>query len=167
VTTLEDWNRLPEEAAVSPILACCGSCRFAARLVKRRPLEDIDSLLSAANEIWWSLDKFDWLEAFACHPRIGQSPARGPHQSSKWSADEQSKARSSDAAVLQVLAAKNLEYERRHGFIYIVCASGRSAEDLLAILDRRLHNSTEAEIREAAENQRQITHLRIRKWLSP
>jgi OHCU decarboxylase len=166
VTALDDWNRMSEEEAISPVLACCGSRSFAARLAQHRPLADVDSLLSAADAIWWSLGESDWLEAFACHPRIGQPPSNASHQFSRWSMDEQAKARSAGAAAAQSIAAKNLEYEQRHGFIYIVCASGRSAEELLAILERRLNNSTEEELREAAENQRQITHLRIRKWLS-
>lgn len=166
MSTLTDWNRLPKADALTPVLACCGSNAFAAAVVHGRPYADEDSLLARADDAWWLLPENDWLEAFACHPRIGESPADGSRQFSAWSTEEQSKARTTVQSVLDSIARKNREYEARHGFIYIVCASGRSAEELLTILDRRLTNTTEAEIREAAEQQRQITHLRIRKWLA-
>jgi 2-oxo-4-hydroxy-4-carboxy-5-ureidoimidazoline decarboxylase len=126
----------------------------------------IEELLADADKIWWSLGKSDWLKAFACHPRIGESRSHPDEQFSKWSAEEQSTARGADDLVRGSIAEKNSRYEDRHGFIYIVCASGKSGEELLTILDRRIENSTEAEIKEAAEQQRQITHIRLRKWLS-
>jgi OHCU decarboxylase len=166
VSTLAHWNQLPEAEALAPVLACCGSQAFAAAVARSRPYADIDALLTKADNIWWSLNQSDWLQAFACHPRIGESPASSSHQFSTWSREEQAKASIAPESVLDSISAKNRDYEARHGFIYIVCASGKSAEELLAILDRRLNNSTEAEIREAAEQQRQITHIRIRKWLA-
>lgn len=179
MSTLAAWNQLPETEAAAPVLACCGSRAFAAAVAQARPFTDLDSLLTAADRIWWSLAASDWLEAFACHPRIGESKSRSEsknpgestgHSSSQfaaWSAQEQAEAHTAAEAVLESIARKNREYEARHGFIYIVCASGRSAEELLAVLDRRLGNSTESELREAAEQQRQITRLRLRKWLEP
>jgi OHCU decarboxylase len=166
VSTFADWNQLPEADALAPVLACCGSNAFALAVIHGRPYPDVDSLLAKADDIWWSLAEDDWLQAFACHPRIGESPAGCSRQFSAWSTEEQSKARTAAEFILDSITRKNREYEARHGFIYIVCASGRSAEELLAILDRRLTNTTEAELREAAEQQRQITHLRIRKWLA-
>jgi 2-oxo-4-hydroxy-4-carboxy-5-ureidoimidazoline decarboxylase len=166
MTALARWNQLPESDALTPVLACCGSHAFAGGVVRNRPYSNLDPLLTKADEIWWSLAESDWLEAFACHPRIGESAANASHQFSAWSTEEQSRARTAAESILDSIARKNREYEARHGFIYIVCASGRSADELLAILDRRLHNTTEVELREAAEQQRQITHLRIRKWLA-
>ncbi len=166
MSVLADWNQQPEADALVPIFSCCGSRAFAAAVAHNRPYADVDSLLAKADDIWWSLHDKDWLGAFACHPRIGESPENASHRFSAWSNEEQSKARSASESVLDSLARKNREYEARHGFIYIVCANGRTAEELLAILDRRLHHTTETEIREAAEQQRQITHLRIRKWLA-
>ncbi len=145
------------------MLACCGSRAFASALVQGRPFADLDSLLHAADEIWWSLREQDWLEAFACHPRIGESASHASGQFAAWSTEEQSKVRAAAATDLGSIAAKNLEYEARHGFIYIVCATGRSADELLAILERRIGNPTEVEIQEAAEQQRQITRSRLRK----
>jgi 2-oxo-4-hydroxy-4-carboxy-5-ureidoimidazoline decarboxylase len=167
MSALADWNHLPEAEALAPVLACCGSNAFASAVIHERPYSDVNSLLATADDIWWSLAEHDWLQAFACHPRIGELTANASHQFSAWSTEEQSKARTAAESVLDAIARKNREYEARHGFIYIVYASGKSAEELLAILDRRLTNTTEAEIREAAEQQRQITHLRIRKWLAP
>ena len=166
MTALDDWNQLPAPDALAPLLACCGSREFADALVRARPFANADALLAAADNIWWSLREGDWLEAFACHPRIGESAANGSRQFSAWSVEEQSTARSGAYSVLDSILRKNREYEARHGFIYIVCASGKSADELLAILDRRIGNSTENEIKEAAEQQRQITHIRIRKWLA-
>jgi 2-oxo-4-hydroxy-4-carboxy-5-ureidoimidazoline decarboxylase len=166
MSSLAEWNQLSESDALAPLFACCGSQAFASGVVRNRPYSNLDPLLAKADEIWWSLGEQDWLQAFACHPRIGESTANASHQFSVWSTEEQSRARSAAESVLDSIASKNREYEARHGFIYIVCASGRSADELLAILERRLHNTTEAELREAAEQQRQITHLRIRKWLA-
>ncbi len=167
MSTLADWNQLPEAEALAPVLSCCGSNAFATAVTHERPYSDMNSLLAKADDIWWSLAEGDWLEAFACHPCIGESAANASHQFSAWSTEEQSKARSAAESVLDAISRKNRKYEARHGFIFIVCASGRSAEELLAILDRRLNNTTEVELQEAAEQQRQITHLRIRKWLAP
>jgi 2-oxo-4-hydroxy-4-carboxy-5-ureidoimidazoline decarboxylase len=166
MSALAEWSQLPEPDAVTPVLACCGSQAFATAVVRNRPYSNLDSLLTKADEVWWSLTESDWLEAFACHPRIGEAPSSTSRQFSTWSTEEQSQARTAAESVLDSIATKNRKYEARHGFIYIVCANGRSAEDLLAILDRRLHNTTDVELREAAEQQRQITHLRIRKWLA-
>jgi OHCU decarboxylase len=126
----------------------------------------LDELLQKADAIWWSLGEEDWLEAFACHPRIGESRPAASRQFAAWSTEEQSQARASASPALASIAEKNREYEAKHGFIYIVCASGRSAGELLGILESRIGNSTDAELKEAAEQQRQITHLRLRKWLT-
>jgi 2-oxo-4-hydroxy-4-carboxy-5-ureidoimidazoline decarboxylase len=166
VSALSDWNLMPAPAALRPVLDCCGSRAFSEALVRARPFADVDALLSAADSIWWSLAESDWLEAFACHPRIGESAGNSSHQFSAWSAEEQSKARSAAQPLLHSISEKNREYEARHGFIYIVCASGKSADQLLTTLDRRIGNPTGHEIKEAAEQQRQITHIRIRKWLA-
>jgi OHCU decarboxylase len=166
MSALAEWNRLPSTDALAPVLACCGSRTFAEAVVRARPYPDAESLLAQSDEIWWALGESDWSEAFACHPRIGESASNTSHQFSAWSNQEQSRARDAAQTVLDSIATGNREYEARHGFIYIVCANGKSSEELLAILDRRLHNTTEAELLEAAEQQRQITHLRIRKWLA-
>lgn len=165
MSSLAEWNLLSAEEAIPPVLACCGSLAFAERIVAARPYAALDELLRKADEVWASLGEADWLEAFACHPRIGESREGGSGQFSAWSKEEQAKAKAAPTEVLDVMAEKNREYEARHGFIYIVCASGRSADELLGILERRIGNPTAVEIRAAAEQQRQITNIRMRKWL--
>jgi 2-oxo-4-hydroxy-4-carboxy-5-ureidoimidazoline decarboxylase len=163
MSQLANWNALSAGEAIKLILACCGSQDFAKAVVDARPYAELNGLLHKADAIWWSLNERDWLEAFACHPRIGESPAHISPQFSAWSKEEQSSSAKAATPVVASIAEKNRQYEERHGFIYIVCASGRSAEELLAILERRIDNSTSVEIKEAAEQQRQITHLRLRK----
>jgi OHCU decarboxylase len=108
----------------------------------------------------------DWIEAFSAHPRIGERKAQhASAQSSAWSAQEQSEAEKAKAEVLEKLALGNKQYEELFGFTYIVCATGKSAEEMLHILHRRLASDRPAELSEAAEQQRQITQIRLRKWL--
>ncbi len=113
------------------------------------------------------LQEPDWLEAFACHPRIGsrKPAAHASTQSATWSKQEQSSTTSAAEQTLSHLAALNAQYEERFGFTYIVCATGKSAEEMLAILNRRLQSTREHELIEAAEQQRQITQIRLSKWL--
>jgi OHCU decarboxylase len=112
------------------------------------------------------MQEADWLEAFACHPRIGERKVTHVSaQSAAWSRQEQSAAASATERVLSELAEGNALYEERFGFTYIVCATGKSADEMLAILQRRLTNDRAAELREAAEQQRQILQIRLGKWL--
>jgi len=164
---LSRWNQLPANAAESEILPCCGSRAWAAALARRRPLANEEALLAASNEVWRSLREPDWLEAFRSHPRIGESvtPTSSRH-SAAWPSQEQQKVADAADAVKIALAESNREYERRFQHIFIVCATGKTAAEILAILERRLHNDAATELHEAAEQQRQITQIRLRKWLS-
>jgi OHCU decarboxylase len=169
--TLQQWNRLPLDEAARAILPCCGSKAWAQGMAARRPLADEDALLAAANEIWRGLSRSDWMEAFHGHPRIGES--RGSEsslqpqsaQSAAWSAQEQRNVANADDAAKNALTDANREYERRFKLVFIVCATGKSAPEILAILRRRLQNDEEAELHEAADEQRQIIEIRLRKWL--
>jgi 2-oxo-4-hydroxy-4-carboxy-5-ureidoimidazoline decarboxylase len=136
-------------------------------MVARRPLADEPALLAASDETWHNLAQSDWTEAFESHPRIGESrPQQAvPSQASKWSTHEQKRVTDADAAVKISLEHGNREYEQRFGRIFIVSASGKSATEILEILRRRLQSDAETELREAAEQQRQITQIRLRKWL--
>jgi len=164
---LARWNLLPTSEALTAILPCCGSNAWALALVARRPLADESALLTASNETWRGLAPSDWMEAFRSHPRIGESSAvpSPPSQSVAWSAQEQRNVVDADAAVKAALAEANREYEKRFGRIFIVCATARSAPEILEILQQRLNNDAETELHEAAEQQRQITEIRLRKWL--
>jgi OHCU decarboxylase len=166
-TVLARWNRLSVDQAMEAILPCCGSKAWAQAMVARRPLSDDTALIRASDEAWHHLNRSDWMEAFASHPRIRQS--RPSHsvstQSVEWSAQEQKNVGDADAAVKIALADANRAYEERFNCIFIVCATGKSAPEILEILRRRLQHDAETELREAAEQQRQITHIRLRKWL--
>jgi OHCU decarboxylase len=170
--TLARWNFLPATAAANEILPCCGSRAWAVGIVARRPLPDEESLLAASDEIWRSLTESDWLEAFRSHPRIGESivgesQAAKPAevQSAAWSEQEQQRVADASDSARIALAEGNREYERRFNRIFIVCATGKSPAEILKILRRRLENDDHTELQEAAEEQRQITQIRLRKWL--
>ena len=165
---LERWNQLPAAEAENEILACCGSRAWARAMASRRPIADEAALLAASDETWRGLSAADWMEAFRSHPRIGESRAErlAGAQSASWSAQEQSGAAGGEDAVKLPLADGNREYEKRFGHIFIVCATGKSAAEILAILRRRLKNDAQTELHEAAEEQRQITQIRLKRWLA-
>ncbi len=161
------WNLLSTDDAISAILPCCGSKAWAQGVVARRPIADEGALLASSNETWRSLPPSDWMEAFQSHPRIGESraPLSSPAQSAAWSTQEQRQVADADAAVKAALADANRQYEQRFNRTFIVCASGKSAKEILGVLLRRLNHDADTELHEAAEQQRQITEIRLRKWL--
>lgn len=165
---LARWNLLPPDQAVLQVLPCCGSRTWANKIAERRPIADRSTLLAASDEIWLGLTTSDWIDAFRSHPRIGESRASttSPAESSVWSSQEQQKVTDGGDAVKIALADANRAYEDRFGHIFIVCASGKSGPEILEILQRRLHNDKNAELHEAAEQQRQITRIRLNRWLS-
>jgi OHCU decarboxylase len=138
-------------------------------MCEERPFHDLAELLAKADAEWWSLEEEDWLEAFSRHPKIGEKKAERAQASEaqSWSEQEQSGTRSADEETKRELAELNQVYADKFGFIYIVCATGKSADEMLSILKARLRNDTETEIRAAAEEQRRITHLRLQKLLEP
>lgn len=165
---LARWNNLGMDEAAEEILSCCGAKAWARGMAARRAILDEASLLTASDEIWNSLAESDWLEAFHSHPRIGESAslAASTKESTAWSGEEQGKVASASAEVMLALAEGNRTYEQRFNRIFIVCASGKTAPEILEILERRLKNDETTELREAAEQQRQIAQLRLRKWLA-
>jgi len=166
--TLLRWNRLPYEEAVREIIPCCSSKNWAESLVSQRPLRDESALLAAADAAWQGLNAEDWREAFRCHPRIGESRSEqnASAKSAAWSAQEQEKTAAANGDVKLALARGNRDYEQKFGHIFIVCATGKPAGEVLEILRRRMQNDAATELRQAAEEQRQITHIRLKKWLS-
>jgi OHCU decarboxylase len=164
---LTRWNRLDAQEAENEILPCCSSRAWARGMVSRRALQDEAATLAASDETWHNLDESDWMEAFRSHPRIGESGAQPSpdSRSAAWSTQEQSHATAADDSVNAALREANREYERRFGRIFIVRASGRTGFEILRILQQRLQNDEETELREAAEQQRQIIQIRLRKWL--
>jgi 2-oxo-4-hydroxy-4-carboxy-5-ureidoimidazoline decarboxylase len=165
---LTRWNGLPQEEAEREILSCCGSRTWAALMATRRPIHDEASLLAASDIAWQNLSEADWLEAFRSHPRIGEAHAEKTvaAQSAEWSAQEQQNAAAADEALKMALKWGNREYERKFGRIFIVCATGKSAGEILEILRLRLHNEEAMELQQAAEEQRKIMHIRLNKWIA-
>ncbi len=155
--TIDELNGLPAGRAERELLRCCGSRRWAAAMVSARPFPDLDHLKRSADTIWKGLAPGDWLEAFAAHPRIGDRPAGG------WAAQEQ--AGVSEAARTR-FAELNRAYEARFGYIFIVCAAGRSGGELLTALERRLMHNAEDELPIAADEQRAIMQLRLDRLLA-
>jgi 2-oxo-4-hydroxy-4-carboxy-5-ureidoimidazoline decarboxylase len=165
--TLAEWNAADHSEAIESMIACCGSHRWAEEMVALRPVPSVARLSEAADTLWRKMGESDLLEAFACHPRIGeQKQAQGSSQSAAWSRQEQSLANNAPDSVLAEIAERNKLYEQQFGFTYIVCATGKSAEQMLDLLNRRLMNDRSAELKEAAEQQRQITQIRLGKWLA-
>jgi len=160
-------NALDAAEAERELLKCCGSTAWARRMETQRPFGDAEELLTAADEIWRSLKESDWLEAFAAHPKIGgQKAAREQDaQARNWSEQEQSGASLAAQETLDALAEANRAYEEKFGHIFIVCATGKSAVEMLDILRARLSNDARTELRNAAEEQRKITRLRLEKLL--
>ena len=166
-TTLARWNQLVPAEAEQEVLACCGSTAWARAMAARRPVKDEMTLINISDQIWHQLSEEDWMEAFAKHPRIGErkAPDQASAQSAAWSKQEQATASVADQAVRDELAAANEEYERRFARVFLICASGKSAAEILDALRRRLQNDDNTELLEAAEQQRQITNLRLKKWM--
>ncbi len=137
-------------------------------MLARRPFESSEELYNVAGQVWNGLRNEHWFEAFRHHPQIGAKNA-GQKQSrtaKAWSASEQSAAGAASTDAKEQLAAANRIYEKKFGFIFIVCAAGKSTEEILALLNERLRNSSSVEIRVAAEEQRKITRLRLEKLLT-
>lgn len=156
-------NALAPAEAAERLRACCGSSRWVEAMLARRPFASVEQLLAAADEAWLATGPEDWDEAFAHHPRIGERQAATPVSSTAqaWSAGEQGAAASSGAAARAALAKANTAYEERFGRIYLVCAAGRSAEELLTDIAARMGNDPERERAVAVEEQRKITRLRL------
>jgi len=166
---LQRLNALPDEEVEAALLACCGSSVWARRLARRRPFPEVADLFKASNETWWELAQKDWLEAFRAHPRIGERKAaqEASLNAQRWPEAEQAGTRGASAELLAELQEANRAYEARFGHLFIVCATGKTTEEMLALLRQRLQNDPDMEVRIAAEEQRRITNLRLEKLLQP
>lgn len=164
---LEKLNNAPREIAEARFLDCCGSRDWARQMTGARPFADVTALLDQAGQIWQNLTPEDWLEAFAAHPKIGARKAAPLQQaqSAEWSRGEQSGVQIANDSVLDALAEANRLYEDKFGYIFIVCATGKSAEEMLDVCRKRLGNDADAEICIAADEQRKITEIRLKKLL--
>jgi OHCU decarboxylase len=160
-------NDLPPDEAEAAFLDCCGSREWARRMTAARPFPLLDQLYKRAADVWFALPVADHLEAFAAHPQIGSGkrPASQSAKSGRLSRTEQSAVSAAPAKVRAQLAEANRLYQEKFGFIFIVCATGKTAEEMLDICRARSGNSVETELHIAAEEQAKITDLRLNKLL--
>ncbi len=150
-------NGLAADAAAAALARCCASKQWVKRMLAGRPFAGDQELFRASEREWWALDRGDWLEAFAAHPRIGE------RTTDAWSSGEQSGMARAGADLRLALREQNGTYERRFGHVYLVCATGRSAAELLVDLRERLTNEPDKELRVAAGEQAKIIRLRLEK----
>jgi allantoicase len=166
-------NLLPPNEAAEELLKCCGSKQWASQLAAEGPFTSVAELLTKATKIWWSLEAHDWLEAFRSHPKIGENKRKvsneskksGDDTSDRWPEQEQAGVRHAKQETIDSLVELNSQYETKFGYIFIVCATGKSSEEMLAILKDRLENDASIELHIAAAEQAKITELRLMKLL--
>ena len=154
-------NALPEPQARAALGKCCGAARWIDRMVAARPFADDAAVHTAAAWTWWELSREEWLQAFAAHPRIGDRPRE------EWADREQAGMRTAAQATRRALEVGNRAYEERFGHVFLICASGRSAAEMLNELRRRLENDPAEELRVAAGEQAKITRLRLERLVEP
>ena len=163
--TLHDLNTLPKEELKSELLKCCGSAAWVNNMVPFFPAEDLVELLEDAEEQWYKCSPADWKAAFAHHPRIGDvdSLMKKFSSTADWASEEQGGVKTASLEVIEKLAKENEEYENKFGYIFIVCATGKSAVEMLQMLTERLKNDPKEEMEIAADEQNKITKLRLEK----
>lgn len=166
--TIAELNALSESEAHEVLERCCGSQTWIRKMVAARPYSSEEDLMQQAQLAWDECNESDGLEAFKHHPRIGgkEELAKKFASTAQWASGEQSGVNSATDAVIQALADGNAAYEAKFGYIFIVCATGKSAPEMLAILESRLPNAPEDEIRIAMGEQMKITHIRLQKLLA-
>ena len=164
---LQRLNTESEEMAWEKLLRCCGASKWVLNMMKGRPFADEETLYARSQEAFSTLEHTDWLEAFSHHPKIGDIDSlRAKFASTAvWASNEQSGTSAASEETLQALAQGNTNYEDKFGFIFIICATGKSASEMLDALHARLGNDADTELMNAAEQQKQITRLRLRKLL--
>jgi 2-oxo-4-hydroxy-4-carboxy-5-ureidoimidazoline decarboxylase len=160
---LEKFNALDPAQAREELLRCCGSTRWVNAVMKQFPFRSVEELKNTSDAAWRHCGNDDFLEAFSHHPKIGERKAKISSGNETWSAREQSGVENAATALLTRLQQLNRDYEKKFGFIFIVCATGKSAEEMLTLLENRFNNNPEKEIQLAAAEQNKITHLRIEK----
>lgn len=163
--TIAEFDHFALEKKKELLLKCCGSQSWVNKMITVFPVEDLVELLEAAEEMWYQCDENDWREAFDHHPKIGDINSLKDKlaNTAVWVAGEQLGVNDSNEITLQQLAKANNDYENKFGFIFIVCATGKSAEQMLNYLRERLNNTAGEEIEIAAAEQNKITRLRLEK----
>lgn len=166
--TIEQLNTLPNEAAFEELFKCCGSTAWAKNLASKRPFRNKEELMRVSDICWCACTKEDGLEAFTHHPKIGdiKSLEKKFASTKEWAGGEQAGVNNAAHNTLLELAQGNTDYENKFGYIFIVCATGKSAEEMLALLKARLQNDAQTELKIAMGEQNKITHIRLEKLLA-
>ena len=167
--TLTELNSLPKPVLAEALQKCCGSMAWVENMVAQFPLANAESLMGQAQAQWNQLSETDWREAFTHHPQIGGDveALRAKFAStSTWAEGEQASVKTASQETLEALATGNEDYERKFGYIFIVCATGKTADEMLALLQARLPHQAQEEILIAAAEQNKITCLRLEKLLA-
>lgn len=165
--SLDQLNGASADEAARLLRQCCTSETWIDRMVQQRPFASAQELQRTADRAWIDLAEGDYLQAFEGHPKIGDiNSLQAKYANTKaLAAGEQSAVDNAGEDVIAALAQGNSEYEQKFGFIFIVCASGKSASEMLALLQARLPNDRELELRNAAQEQRKIFQIRLEKLL--
>lgn len=165
--TLHELNTLNKQQLIEELTKCCGSSSWVNRMLPFIPADDMIELLEDAEEQWWQCSEDDWKEAFSHHPKIGdvESLTKKFASTAQWASGEQSGVIVASQETIKALAESNHLYEEKFGYIFIVCATGKTAEEMLEMLQSRLRNKPEEEILIAADEQNKIIKLRIEKLL--
>lgn len=158
--TLQDFNNLDKDTAAKELFSCCGSQKWVLSLMQKFPFESQEVLIERATAIWYDeCNQKDWLESFSHHPKIGDKNSL----TEKFAGKEQAGVAAATGEIIDALAKANAAYERKFGFTFIVYATGKSAEEMLLLLNDRLKNNTEAELSISMGEQHKITLIRFKK----
>jgi allantoicase len=165
---LQGLNRLSKTEARKAFLDCCGSAMWAAQMLERMPFADVAYIFDTADKLWAALNQAEWLQAFHHHPAIGSKRGEKAQSATakRWSKGEQAVAKSAGPQTLATLARANQEYRAKFGYVFLICATGKTSEEILASIQQRLLNDPAVELRIAAEEQRKITRIRLEKLLA-
>lgn len=169
MTALEKLNALPKDEATKAFYLCCSSSIWAAQMVSCLPFKSEDDLLAQADKLWNGCKLTDFMEAFSHHPRIGgdlETLRKKFGSTANWASGEQSGVAGASEVVLQALNKGNIDYEDKFGFVFLICATGKSAGEMLEALLKRLPNNKDQEILNAKTEQAKITAIRLKKLLS-
>lgn len=165
--TIHELNEMPPAELNATLFKCCGSAAWVNKMLTLFPMDELVELLDFAEAQWFNCREEDWREAFSQHPKIGDiaSLQKKFASTADWAAEEQMGVNTANAETQQALQKANKQYEDKFGYIFIVSAAGKSAEEMLNILQKRLQNEPEAEIKIAADEQNKITLLRLQKLM--
>jgi len=164
---LEELNKTDTVNAQATLKLCCGSSQWSKLLAEQRPFSSSRDLLAKAEIVWHELSKEDWLEAFSHHPKIGETKANLKNfDAPDWSQKEQAGVNNASELTQRKLEHLNDDYFKKFGHVFLICATGRSADQMLAALELRLANDSETEITIAVKEQSKITRIRLEKLLN-